>query len=269
MLGPEWTGSSSRSLGSARRSGSAIAVWAGPSIRERQLDAAPRGAAPEAHRRRPTDDGSRRRPLDAGPPAPRPPRRIGVRARPAGPQRRLPGRPHGRRDRPPRRRRPGRARERRRSPPAAPAAGEPARPDDPGGLRRRPGRGPGRGGPRRAAARPGEFRLSGPDGPILVMRARRSPPHGVWVVLEDVSELRRLQQIRTEFVDNLSHELRTPLSTVSLLAETLARDAELAGDAVPPKMRERVDEDRGRDRPPRPDGQRAARPRPDRGRRTR
>ena len=59
-------------------------------------------------------------------------------------------------------------------------------------------------------------------------------------MLEDVSELRRLQQIRTEFVDNLSHELRTPLSTVSLLAETLARDAEAAGDGVPPKMRDRI-----------------------------
>src|SRR4051794_378066 len=57
----------------------------------------------------------------------------------------------------------------------------------------------------------GEFRLSGPDGPILVVRARRSPVRGVWIVLEDVSELRRLQQIRREFVDNLSHELRTPL----------------------------------------------------------
>jgi len=86
----------------------------------------------------------------------------------------------------------------------------------------------------------GEFRLSGPDGPTLVVRARRSPIRGVWVVLEDVSELRRLQQIRTEFVDNLSHELRTPLSTVSLLAETLARDAEAAGDGVPPRMRDRI-----------------------------
>ena len=44
----------------------------------------------------------------------------------------------------------------------------------------------------------------------------------------------------TEFVDNLSHELRTPLSTVSLLAETLAREAEAAGDGVPPKMRDRI-----------------------------
>jgi two-component system, OmpR family, phosphate regulon sensor histidine kinase PhoR len=86
----------------------------------------------------------------------------------------------------------------------------------------------------------GEFRLSGPDGPTLVVRSRRSPISGVWVVLEDVSELRRLQQIRTQFVDNLSHELRTPLSTVSLLAETLARDAEAAGGGVPPRMRDRI-----------------------------
>jgi two-component system phosphate regulon sensor histidine kinase PhoR len=86
----------------------------------------------------------------------------------------------------------------------------------------------------------GEFRLSGAEGPILVIRARRSPVSGVWVVLEDVSELRRLQQIRAEFVDNLSHELRTPLSTVSLLAETLSREAEAAGDGVPAKMRDRI-----------------------------
>ena len=86
----------------------------------------------------------------------------------------------------------------------------------------------------------GEFRLSGAEGPVLVIRARRSPISGVWVVLEDVSELRRLQQIRAEFVDNLSHELRTPLSTVSLLAETLSREAEAAGDGVPAKMRDRI-----------------------------
>ena len=86
----------------------------------------------------------------------------------------------------------------------------------------------------------GEFRLSGADGPTLIIRARRSPVTGVWVVLEDVSELRRLQQIRAEFFDNLSHELRTPLSTVSLLAETLSREAEAAGDGVPPRMRDRI-----------------------------
>ena len=58
--------------------------------------------------------------------------------------------------------------------------------------------------------------------------------------MEDVSELRRLQQIRAEFIDNLSHELRTPLTTVSLLAETLNREAEAAGDSVPARMRDRI-----------------------------
>lgn len=86
----------------------------------------------------------------------------------------------------------------------------------------------------------GELAAAGPDGPKIVVRARRTPAEGLWIVLEDVSELRRLQQIRTEFIDNLSHELRTPLTTVSLLAETLARDADAAGDAVPPKMRDRI-----------------------------
>ena len=86
----------------------------------------------------------------------------------------------------------------------------------------------------------GELRLGGTEAPTLLIRARRSPVSGVSVLLEDVSELRRLQQIRAEFVDNLSHELRTPLSTVSLLAETLARDAEQAGDGVPARMRDRI-----------------------------
>lgn len=44
---------------------------------------------------------------------------------------------------------------------------------------------------------------------------------GAWLVLRDLTEVRRLRQIRTEFVDNLSHELRTPLSTIRLLAETI------------------------------------------------
>jgi len=74
----------------------------------------------------------------------------------------------------------------------------------------------------------------------LLVRARRSAAGGAWLILEDVSELRRLQQIRAEFIDNLSHELRTPLTTVSLLAETLTREAEAAGDVIPLKMRDRI-----------------------------
>ena len=84
-----------------------------------------------------------------------------------------------------------------------------------------------------------------PDGTgsTLVVRARRSPILGVWLVLEDVAELRRLQRIRAEFIDNLSHELRTPITTVGLLVESLTRDAEGAAEAgtpVPERMRERI-----------------------------
>ncbi len=83
----------------------------------------------------------------------------------------------------------------------------------------------------------GEARVGVREPRTVVLRIHR-PLDGTWIVLEDVTELRRLQQIRAEFIDNLSHELRTPLTTVSLLAETLARDAE--GADVPPRMRERI-----------------------------
>jgi two-component system phosphate regulon sensor histidine kinase PhoR len=85
-----------------------------------------------------------------------------------------------------------------------------------------------------------EIRPAGADGPVIAIRGLQAPGGGVWLILEDVSELRRLQRIRTEFIDNLSHELRTPLTTVSLLAETLEREAEGVGETIPAKMRDRI-----------------------------
>ena len=101
-------------------------------------------------------------------------------------------------------------------------------------------------GAREAGWSSGEVALAdqaGVTGATLVIRARRSPILGVWLVLEDVAELRRLQRIRAEFIDNLSHELRTPITTIGLLIEALTRDADGAEAAlapVPPKMRERI-----------------------------
>ena len=44
---------------------------------------------------------------------------------------------------------------------------------------------------------------------------------GVVMVLHDITELRRLEQVRTEFVANVSHELRTPLTAIHGFLETL------------------------------------------------
>src|SRR2546428_6170677 len=46
-------------------------------------------------------------------------------------------------------------------------------------------------------------------------------PFGYVLVLHDVSELRRLEVIRRDFVANVSHELRTPLTAIKGYAETL------------------------------------------------
>jgi len=86
----------------------------------------------------------------------------------------------------------------------------------------------------------GEVTVRDADGPTVVVRARRASDGAAWVILEDVTELRRLQQIRAEFIDNLSHELRTPLTTISLLAETLSREADTAGEQIPARMADRI-----------------------------
>jgi two-component system phosphate regulon sensor histidine kinase PhoR len=41
------------------------------------------------------------------------------------------------------------------------------------------------------------------------------------LVLQDISELRRLERVRRDFVANIGHELRTPLTSVKLLVETV------------------------------------------------
>ena len=83
-----------------------------------------------------------------------------------------------------------------------------------------------------------EVRLGTGEPRTIVIRAAHTSGDGLVVVLEDVSELRRLRQIRTEFIDNLSHELRTPISTITLLAETAAREA--AAVEVPERLRDRI-----------------------------
>ncbi len=51
---------------------------------------------------------------------------------------------------------------------------------------------------------------------------RADQPSGTVVLVDDVSELRRLEAVRRDFVANVSHELRTPVGAMGVLAETLA-----------------------------------------------
>src|SRR5215212_2846301 len=54
------------------------------------------------------------------------------------------------------------------------------------------------------------------------------------MVLRDVTEIRRLERMRREFVANVSHELRTPLASIRAVVETLeagaADDPAVAGE---------------------------------------
>ena len=45
--------------------------------------------------------------------------------------------------------------------------------------------------------------------------------HYFVIAIEDLTELRRLERVRRDFIANISHELRTPLASVRLLVETL------------------------------------------------
>jgi signal transduction histidine kinase len=57
---------------------------------------------------------------------------------------------------------------------------------------------------------------------VVISKLVPGPTSGLTLVfLSDVTELRRLQTVRQEFVANLSHELKTPLTALRLAAESL------------------------------------------------
>jgi two-component system phosphate regulon sensor histidine kinase PhoR len=55
--------------------------------------------------------------------------------------------------------------------------------------------------------------------------APQGKPSGAVVVLHDVTELRRLERVRQDFVANVSHEFKTPLTAIQGFAETLLAGA--------------------------------------------
>ncbi len=53
------------------------------------------------------------------------------------------------------------------------------------------------------------------------LRGEDERPYGVVVLLRDVTELRRLERMRSDFVANVSHELKTPITAIQGFVETL------------------------------------------------
>ena len=69
-----------------------------------------------------------------------------------------------------------------------------------------------------------EFEVTSPFRRVLSIQANclpGDPCPGVVLVLHDMTELRRLENLRREFVANVSHELKTPLAAIRAYAETL------------------------------------------------
>lgn len=74
----------------------------------------------------------------------------------------------------------------------------------------------------RGCEAPAKEELSLPEGRQLVARASPNvETGGAVVVLHEVTEVRRLETIRRDFVANVSHELRTPVAVIRANAETL------------------------------------------------
>ena len=72
--------------------------------------------------------------------------------------------------------------------------------------------------------------LYGPPRRTLVVRSQSidngQRALGTIAVIDDVSDRRRLEEVRRDFVANVSHELKTPMGAIGLLAETLLEENE-------------------------------------------
>ncbi len=83
----------------------------------------------------------------------------------------------------------------------------------------------------------------GPEG--LFLRAIITPLQaedlgGCLIILQDLSEIHRLETVRRDFLGNISHELRTPLASLKALVDTL-RDGALEDPPAAQRFLDRMD----------------------------
>jgi two-component system phosphate regulon sensor histidine kinase PhoR len=73
--------------------------------------------------------------------------------------------------------------------------------------------------------------LPAPD--AAASAANRKAISGVVLVLNDITELRRLERVRRDFVANVSHELRTPIQLIKGFAEAIREEDSAAPGGAP------------------------------------
>jgi two-component system, OmpR family, phosphate regulon sensor histidine kinase PhoR len=66
-----------------------------------------------------------------------------------------------------------------------------------------------------------ELNFRYPEERVGIAQAWRGESDRVFLSVYDISDLRRLERVRQDFVANVSHELRTPLTLIRAMAETL------------------------------------------------
>lgn len=76
---------------------------------------------------------------------------------------------------------------------------------------------------------------------VIASRLPGDPTGGVVLVFHDMTELRRLENLRREFVSNVSHELKTPLASIQAYTDTLLEGG-LEDPSINRKFLERIDE---------------------------
>lgn len=90
-----------------------------------------------------------------------------------------------------------------------------------------------------------ELQLFGPPRRVLQLRAEplRSGGGIVGAVafVRDISEGRRIESVRRDFVANVSHELKTPIGALAVLAETIAAGADPAVQQLAERLTREAD----------------------------
>ena len=77
-----------------------------------------------------------------------------------------------------------------------------------------------------------QYQILGKTVATSVLRSGSPSFEGAIIVLQDITEVRRLERARTDFVANASHELKTPIAALKGFIDTLVEDKSMPADTA-------------------------------------